>query len=53
MTAVEQSDSLSKICLFVRNIPYDTTDAELEEAFKAFGPIKACFTVKNKGISVD
>ena len=40
---------VSKICLFVRNIPYSTTDCELEEAFKPYGPLRACYTVKEKG----
>lgn len=48
MTA-DSKGSVSKICLFVQNIPYSTTDSELEEVFKAYGPLKACYTVKDKG----
>ena len=39
----------SKVCLFVRNIPFSTTDIELEEVFKPFGALAGCFTVKDKG----
>ena len=41
----EESDKT----LFVRGLPYNTTDTELEDAFSDYGPIKTCFTVKNKG----
>ena len=36
--------------LFVRNLPYTTTDKELEDAFSEYGPIKRSFVVKDKGI---
>lgn len=50
MTTVERGESsISKICLFVRNVPYNTTDSQLEDAFKAYGPLRACYTVKDKG----
>lgn len=48
-SAVHMDDSLSKICLFVRNLPYSLTDAELETIFKPYGAIKSCFIVKDKG----
>ena len=35
--------------LFVRNLPYTTTDKELEDAFSEYGPIKRSFVVKDKG----
>ncbi len=41
---------VSKVCLFVRNIPYSTTDADLHEVFQHYGTLRACFTVKDKGI---
>lgn len=36
--------------LFVRNLPYSTSDSQLEELFSRHGPLKACFTVKEKGL---
>ena len=36
--------------LFVRNIPFSTTDSQLEAAFSQHGELKSCFTVKEKGI---
>ena len=39
----------NKKTLFVRNIPYSTTNDKLQEIFSEFGPIKSCFVVKDKG----
>lgn len=41
--------ALSSKTLFVRNLPYSTTDAQLEQTFSRHGALKACFTVKGKG----
>ena len=36
--------------VFVRNLPYDADDAALEDAFSnAFGPVKECWTVAERG----
>ena len=35
--------------LFVRNLPYSTTNEQLERLFSDIGPIKRCFVVKSKG----
>ena len=35
--------------LFVRNLPYSTTDDQLTSVFAEYGAVKTCFTVKNKG----
>ncbi len=35
--------------LFVRNLPFTTTDSELESIFGDVGPIRRCFVVKDKG----
>lgn len=43
------ADSVSKICLFVRNLPYSVSDGELEKVFQPYGAIKSCYTVKDKG----
>ena len=35
--------------LFVRNLPYSTSDDQLSSVFVKYGAIKSCFTVKDKG----
>lgn len=35
----------SKSNLFVRNIPYDATSAEMEAFFSELGPVRSCFVV--------
>ena len=35
--------------VFVRNLVFSCTDAELEAAFEDVGPIKSCFTVRRRG----
>lgn len=35
--------------LFVRNLPFSTTDQDLEKLFSEIGPIKRCFVIRNKG----
>ena len=37
--------------LFVRNLPYSTTNDSLEKVFSDVGPLKSCFVVKEKGKS--
>ena len=48
--AVENTRSVSDKTLFVRNLPYRTSDKELETVFCEYGPLKSCFTVKEKGV---
>ena len=48
--AVEDTRSVSDKTLFVRNLPYGTSDKELEAVFSEYGPLKSCFTVKEKGV---
>ena len=48
--AVENTRSVSDKTLFVRNLPYGTSDKELEAVFCEYGPLKSCFTVKEKGV---
>ena len=35
--------------LFVGNLPFSTSDQELEGVFSEYGELKAAFTVKEKG----
>lgn len=49
MATVDSKGNVSKICIFVRNLPYSTTDEELEAVFKRYGALVSCFTVKDKG----
>ena len=35
--------------LFVRNLPYSTTDEVLESVFSPYGELRRCFVVKEKG----
>jgi nucleolar protein 4 len=44
----EKDTHHSKATLFVRNIPYDATNQELEEFFSDLGPIRSCFVVMDK-----
>lgn len=37
--------SYSNTTLFVRNLPYDATNPELETFFSNIGPIRSCFVV--------
>jgi len=46
--ASEKDSHHSKATLFVRNIPYDATNQELEEFFSELGPIRSCFVVTDK-----
>lgn len=43
-------EGVSKICLFVRNLPYSITDTELGAVFKRYGDLRSCYTVKEKGL---
>ena len=40
---------VSQKVLFVRNLPFSTTDQDLENVFSEIGPIKRCFVIRNKG----
>jgi nucleolar protein 4 len=46
--ASEKDAHHSKATLFVRNIPYDATNQELEEFFSELGPIRSCFVVMDR-----
>lgn len=49
MDAKRQEDAVSKVCLFVRNLPFSSTDTELEDVFKHYGSLRSCYTVKDRG----
>ncbi|XP_071943296.1 RNA-binding protein 28-like isoform X2 [Antedon mediterranea] len=40
----------SQNTLFVRNLPFFTTDDKFEEIFSDIGPLKRCFVVRDKGV---
>ena len=48
---VKSSDRtvVSQKVLFVRNLPFSTTDQDLENLFSEVGPIKRCFVIRDKG----
>ena len=46
---MESTRSVSDKTLFARNLPYGTSDKELEAVFCEYGELKSCFTVKEKG----
>lgn len=39
---------MARLTLFVRNLPYNTTDEDLATVFSHYGQLKRCFTVKEK-----
>lgn len=39
----------SEKTVFIRRLPYDLTDKALEDAVSHVGPVKSCFTVKERG----
>ena len=41
-------DSHAKLTLFVRGLPFDATNQDLEEFFGDIGPIRKCFVVTDK-----
>ena len=42
----KQETNLASV--FVRNLPYDTTDAQLEEHFSDVGPLKEAYVIRDK-----
>ena len=38
--------------VFVRNLPYDATDAQLEEHFSDVGPLKEAYVIRDKKTKV-
>ncbi|KAH9525143.1 hypothetical protein Btru_000425 [Bulinus truncatus] len=47
MAELKESERHGKT-LFIRNLPYSTTNEKLEKIFSDIGPIKTCFVVKDK-----
>jgi len=45
----EDRSVVSQKVLFVRNLPFSTTDKDLENIFSEIGPIKRCFVIRDKG----
>ena len=45
----EDHSVVSQKVLFVRNLPFSTTDEDLENLFSEVGPIKRCFVIRDKG----
>ena len=45
----EDRSLVSQKVLFVRNLPFSTTDQDLENIFSEVGPIKRSFVIRDKG----
>ncbi len=53
MAAKKQPEGdISQSTLFVRNLPYDATAAQLEEMFSDIGPVRKCYIVTDSGSQV-
>ena len=52
MAAAAATDGMraSDKTVFIRRLPYDLTDEVLEDAVSQIGPVKSCFTVKDRGV---
>jgi nucleolar protein 4 len=46
------SSDVDERTVFVRSLPFSLSDAQLEEIFSELGPVRHCFTVKEKGAEV-
>ncbi|KAI8968233.1 hypothetical protein BDF20DRAFT_916785 [Mycotypha africana] len=44
-------DGLAKLTLFVRGIPYEATNQDLEDFFGEIGPVRKCFVVADRSAS--
>lgn len=44
-----KDDEGQKNTLFVRNLPFDATAAQLEEVFSDIGPVRKCYIVTDAG----
>jgi RNA recognition motif-containing protein len=42
------AQTVSPTTLFVSNLPFDTTNKDLEELFSNVAPVKSCFVVMDK-----
>ena len=54
MAAAAPTDGMraSDKTVFIRRLPYDLTDEALEDTVSQIGPVKSCFTVKDRGMYV-
>ncbi|KAL3680177.1 hypothetical protein R1sor_023133 [Riccia sorocarpa] len=43
------SDDTDLHTVFVRSLPFSLTDSQLEDIFSEIGPVRHCFTIKEKG----
>ncbi|CAM6106981.1 unnamed protein product [Calypogeia fissa] len=47
--AADSADDVDARTVFVRSLPFSLTDAQLEDVFSEIGPVRNCFTIKEKG----
>ena len=44
-----QATAFARKTIFIRNLPFETSNDKLEKEFSNYGPVKKAFVVKDRG----